>query len=158
MSPSPPVPDATALQAGLFEFAISELVRQHRSSFEPLWTVESWAKLMIWLTLNSGGSGDRDALEQFAAALGPALSGRMRRLFFERELESLGLKLLADPADPQVLVLPLAAAGGDGPPVDLERVAAALAGAGLDGRVAERDRWQRLEALVAVPWLDEPCS
>lgn len=158
MSPQSPEPSATALQAGLFEFAIAELVRQHRSSFEPLWTVESWAKLMIWLTLNSGGSGDRQALEQFADALGPSLCGRMRQLFYQRELESLGLKLLADPAEAQVLVLPLAAAGGDGPLLDLERVAVALAGAGLDGRVAERGRWQRLESLVAVPWRDEPCS
>nr|WP_311133889.1 protein phosphatase [Synechococcus sp. CS-1329] len=112
MSPQSPEPSATALQAGLFEFAIAELVRRHRSSFEPLWTVESWAKLMIWLTLNSGGSGDRQALEQFADALGPSLCGRMRQLFYQRELESLGLKLLADPAEAQVLVLPLAAAGG----------------------------------------------
>ena len=52
----------------------------------------------------------------------------------------------------------LAAAGADGPLLDLERVAVALAGAGLDGHVAERGRWQRLESLVAVPWRDEPCS
>ncbi|APD49332.1 protein phosphatase [Synechococcus sp. CS-602] len=156
MSPAPPVPAAASLQAGLFEFAIAELVRQHRGSFAPLWTTESWAKLMIWLALNSGGSGDRSGLESFAAALGPALAGRMRRLFFERELDGLGLKLLADPADPQVLVLPLASEAGDGQPLDLERVAAALAAAGLEGRVSERGRWQKLEALVAVPWRDDP--
>ena len=44
--------DAASLQATLFDFAIGELVRQHRESFAPLWTLESWAKLMIWLALN----------------------------------------------------------------------------------------------------------
>jgi hypothetical protein len=45
-------PDPVALQATLFDFAIGELVRQHRESFPPLWTSESWAKLLIWLALN----------------------------------------------------------------------------------------------------------
>ena len=79
-------PDPTALQATLVDFALAELVRANRSSFEPLWSAESWAKLLIWLALNCGCSGDREGLEAFAAALGPALTGRMRRLFFEREL------------------------------------------------------------------------
>lgn len=65
---------------------------------------------MIWLALNCGCSGEREALEQFAAALGPMLTGRLRRQFFERELGDLELKLLADPAEAQVLVLPLGGA------------------------------------------------
>jgi hypothetical protein len=147
---------ATNLQATLFDFAIGELVRQHRESFEPLWTTESWAKLMIWLSLNCGCSGDREGLEAFAAALGPVLSGRMRRVFFERELEDLALQVLADPAEQQVLMLPL------GPPeaLDTARVAEALERVGLLPRVVgDPDRWQPLDAVVAIPWEPcEPCS
>ncbi|MEY4298352.1 MAG: hypothetical protein RLZZ423_1531, partial [Cyanobacteriota bacterium] len=55
---SSPSPDPTALQATLVDFALAELVRANRSSFEPLWSVESWAKLLIWLALNCGCSGD----------------------------------------------------------------------------------------------------
>jgi hypothetical protein len=52
--PDAPDPVPQALQAALVDFAIGELVRQHRESFGPLWTVESWAKLLIWLALNCG--------------------------------------------------------------------------------------------------------
>ena len=142
---------ATNLQATLFDFAIGELVRQHRESFQPLWSTESWAKLMIWLSLNCGCSGDRDGLEAFAAALGPVLSGRMRRLFFERELEDLELQVMADPAEQQVLVMPLGPPG----PLDSARVAEALERVGLGPqRVASPERWQELDAVVAIPWLD----
>ena len=150
---SPPAPDAAVLQAGVFDFALGELVRQHRESFAPLWTTESWAKLMIWLALNSGCSGDRETLEGFAAALGPVVCGRMRRLFFERELSELNLKLMADPAEAQVLVWPLEP-GGDR--LDLERVAAALEAVGLMERVVEPEHWQLLENLVALPWRQNP--
>ena len=142
---------AINLQATLFDFAIGELVRQHRESFQPLWSTESWAKLMIWLSLNCGCSGDRDGLEAFAAALGPGLSGRMRRLFFARELEDLDLQVLGDPAEQQVLVMPLGPSG----PLDPARVAEALERVGLaPQRVAPRERWQELDAVVAIPWLD----
>ena len=147
-------PDPRALQGTLFDFAIAELVRQHRESFQPLWSTESWAKLLIWLSLNCGCSADREGLEAFAAALGPALTGRMRRLFFERELESLDLQVMADPAEQQVLVLPLALAEA----IPLDQAAAALERVGLLERVvADRSRWQSLEALVAIPWR-EPCA
>ncbi|MFM2081185.1 MAG: hypothetical protein RLZZ219_1867, partial [Cyanobacteriota bacterium] len=102
-----PSPDPAALQATLFDFAIAELVRQHRASFEPLWSAESWAKLLIWLSLNCGCSGDEAGLKAFAGALGPLLSARLRRVFFERELLDLDLQLMADPAEQQVLVLPI---------------------------------------------------
>jgi hypothetical protein len=144
---------AAVLQAGLFDFALGELVRQHRESFPPLWTPESWAKLMIWLALNSGCSGDREALEGFAAALGPVVSVRMRRLFFERERPELNLRLIADPAEARVLALPLEP-GGD--PIDLERVATALVAVGLGDRILEQGHWQVLEDLVAVPWRQNP--
>lgn len=140
---------ATNLQATLFDFAIGELVRQHRESFQPLWSTESWAKLMIWLSLNCGSRGDREGLEAFAAALGPVVSGRMRRLFFERELEDLELQVMADPAEAQVLVLPLGPAGS----LDVDRAALALERVGLLPLVVgARQRWQQLDAVVAIPW------
>ncbi len=147
-------PDPVALQATLFDFAIGELVRQHRESFPPLWTSESWAKLLIWLALNCGCSGDREGLEAFAAALGPVLTVRLRRIFFERVLEDLDLQVLADPAEQQVLVMPLGPSG----PLELDGVAQVLEQVGLQGRVvADRSRWQSLESVVAIPW-SEPCA
>jgi hypothetical protein len=151
------VPDASpaadlALQASLFEFAIRELVRQHRTSFPPLWSVESWAKLLIWLALNCGCGTDPAALERFAASLGPALSARLRREFFARELEDLNLRLLADPAEAEALALPLDALAGAPDPAG---VAEALARVGLAGRVAPPDCWRRHEALLALPWLPQ---
>ena len=143
-------PDALSLQATLVDFALAELVRAHRLSFQPLWSAESWAKLLIWLALNCGCSGDRQGLEAFAVALGPALTGRMRRVFFERELADLELQLLADPAEQQVLVLPTGASEAVLQP---ERIAQALERVGLSARVVDdRSRWQSLEALVAIPW------
>jgi hypothetical protein len=152
-----PLPSVASLQGTLFDFAIAELVRQHRQSFPPLWTAESWAKLLIWLALSCGCSGDARALEAFAAALGPALTARMRRLFFERELPDLNLRVMADPAEQQVLVLLLepgsATDAGAREAIEPERVAAALEAVGLSPLVSDdRGRWQSLEALVAVPW------
>ncbi|MED5469940.1 MAG: protein phosphatase, partial [Cyanobacteriota bacterium] len=40
---------AILFQGKLVDFALAELVRQHRDSFQPLWTVDSWAKLLIWM-------------------------------------------------------------------------------------------------------------
>jgi hypothetical protein len=149
---APPASGAIALQATLFEFAITELVRQHRDSFPPAWSAESWAKLLIWLALNCGCAADPASLEAFAAALGPALSGRMRRVFFEREFEDLNLQLMADPAEVQALALPLDAFAG-GP--DPGRVAEALARVGLSEQLAPPGRWQRLDSLIALPWNGE---
>jgi len=142
--------ETESLQAALFDLAIRELARQHRDTFAPLFTVESWAKWLIWLALNCGCPTDPASLEAFAQALGPALSTRLRRLYFSRELEELNLQVMADPADPQVLLLPIDALG---PAVDLERGALALEQVGLLERVvADRSRWQLLESLLAVPW------
>jgi hypothetical protein len=144
--------DPTALQATLVDFALTELVRQHRDSFPPLWTSESWAKLLIWLALNCGCSSETAALEAFAAALGPALTRRLRRVYFERELNDLNLQLMADPAEQQVLALPLDPLASPGRP-DLDQVALALQQVGLADRlVTDRDRWQALEGLWALPW------
>ncbi|MFM7435644.1 MAG: protein phosphatase, partial [Vulcanococcus sp.] len=112
---------------------------------------------LIWLALNCGCSGDAAGLNTFASALGSVQTGRMRRVFFERELEDLDLQLMGDPAEQQLLVLPQG-------PADLvlqpEAIAQALERVGLSARVVDdRSRWQRLDALVAIPWREgAPCS
>jgi hypothetical protein len=142
---------ASAMQVGLFRFAIEALVRQHRTSFPPLWTAESWAKLLIWLALNSGSTADGPALQLFADALGTPLALRLRRLFFERELEDLNLLIMADPAEPHVLVLPLDPQGAA--EVSPELAAEGMQRTGLEPLVvADRLAWQQAEALVAIPW------
>ncbi len=147
-------PDASSLQASLVSFALAELVRQHRQSFQPLWTAESWTKLLIWLALNCGCGGDEASLTQFAEALGPAAWVRLRRVYFERELEDLELQLMADPAEPQVLVLPLA---GDGAVLTPERIGLALERVHLSGRVVlDQEQWGRLDRAVVIPRLPHP--
>ena len=144
-------PDPEQLQGTLVDFALLELIRQHRESFQPLWTVDSWAKLMIWLSLNCGVSGERDTLEYFAAALGERITSRLRRTFFERELADLELQVLADPAEHQVLLL--SQAPEDPAVLNPDRLSTALERVGLTARVpADRSRWQRLEGVVAIPW------
>ena len=144
-------PDPEQLQGTLVDFALQELIRQNRESFQPLWTVDSWAKLMIWLSLNCGMSGERDSLEHFAAALGERITSRLRRTFFERELGDLELHVLADPAEQQVLLL--SQAPQDPTVLNRNRVSEALDRVRLNGRVvADRSRWQQLEAVVAIPW------
>ena len=140
--------DSTGLQATLFDFAIAELVRQHRESFQPLWSVDSWVKLLIWLSLNCGSTGDEAGMARFVDALGPTLTNRMRRVFFERELEDLDLQVMADPAEQQVLVLPM----GPGISLDLDRAASVIERVQLtDHVVMDRSRWQLLDAVVAIP-------
>jgi hypothetical protein len=142
--------EPSRLQATLVDFALAELVRQHRESFQPLWTPEGWAKLLIWLALNCGCSGDESGLRAFAEAVGPVLSGRLRRLYYQRELADLDLQVMADPAEAQVLVMPLTAAEASLP---LEQVARALERVGLTDRVRQdRKDWSTLEAAVAIPW------
>lgn len=143
-------PDPDQLQGTLVDFALMELIRQHRESFQPLWTVDSWAKLLIWLALNCGLSGERDSLEQFAKALGAPLTSRLRRVFFERELGDLELQVLADPAEQQVLVLSQALE--DASVLHPDQVAKALERVGLTGRVVERARWQQLDGVMTIPW------
>ena len=143
--------DVTGLQATLFDFAITELVRQHRQSFQPLWTRDSWVKLLIWLSLNCGSRGDEEGMKQFVDALGPVVISRMRRVFFERELDDLDLQVMGDPAEQHVLVLPMA----PGVSLDLERATAAVQRVGLQELVvADQNRWQQLDAVVAIPRLE----
>jgi hypothetical protein len=160
-TPSPPAqapaPLPPSWQASLFDVAISELVRQHRESFAPLWTVESWAKLLIWLALSCGCATDQASLEGFASGLGPALTRRLRRLFFERELEDLNLRLMADPAEAQVLAFPFDAQAEG---LDAPRLLEGLQRVGLTERVSPPEAWQLHDALMVVPWRGEkpPCS
>lgn len=151
-----PSPSASDGQAALFTFAITELVRQHRQSFAPPWTVDSWAKLLIWLALNSGCSTDQASLEAFAAGLGPALSVRLRRVFFERELDDLNLRLLADPAEAQAIALPLDPLAGE---LDPTRVGVAVERVGLSLLLTPPEHWRHEEALIVLPWREEqPCN
>ena len=139
----------THIQAKLFDLALVELVRQHRESFQPLWTVDSWVKFLIWITLNCGLSGEKESLGVFAEALGPRLTARMRRVFFERNVDALTLQVMADPADSKVLVMPLS--NSDLLSVDLaEQLLDQL---GLLERVeSDKDSWEELNAVIAIPW------
>ena len=145
------LPDSDQLQGTLVDFALGELIRQNRESFQPLWTVDSWAKLMIWLALNCGLSGDTESLEHFAVSLGERITSRLRRTFFERELPDLELQVLADPAEQQVLLL----SQDPGNPAVLatDRLTRALERVSLTARVVkDQERWQQLEAVVAIHW------
>ena len=146
--------EAADLRARLVDLALDDLVRSRRTAFSPLWTVESWAKLLIWMALRCGSGPDREALEAFAAALDEPLSARLRQLFFSREDIDEGLRLLADPAQPEVLLLAIDAA--DTPP-DPDRAAACFRRHGLSDRLdPDPSHWHRRPGLLAVPWA--PCS
>ncbi len=137
------------IQAKMFDFALSELVRNQRESFEPIWTVDSWVKLLIWLSLNCGLSGDRESLDNFANALGTALTIRMRKIFFERIVHNLSIQVIADPADSQVLVMPIST------DVSLtnEKVLKALQNLHLSTRVSNQfNEWDIHDRLIAIPW------
>ena len=137
------------LQAKLFDFALTDLVRQHRETFEPLWTVDSWVKFLIWMSLNLGLSGEKKSLELFAQALGPALTTRMRKIFFERTLDDLSIRLLADPAESKVLIMPT----HQEVILTNETVQQALKQVDLSSRVVQSHKcWQALDLLVAIPW------
>ena len=139
------------IQAKLFEFALTELVRGQRNSFAPIWTIDSWVKFLIWLSLNCGLSADRDSLENFADALGRPLTIRMRKIFFERTIEDLGLHLIADPAEPNVLIMPIR---GDGEDVMTDTACKqALLTVGLLERVsADSKTWKSHDQLISIAW------
>tara|TARA_Y100001968_G_C19383276_1_gene731455 strand:- start:968 stop:1432 length:465 start_codon:yes stop_codon:yes gene_type:complete len=139
------------LQAKIFEFALMDLVLQHREAFKPLWTVDSWVKFLIWMSLNCGLPGDRESLEQFAEALGGPLTIRMRQIFFERKLDKYSIRVLADPAEANAL---LVFTDRDGL-LSNDLALKVMQEVGLLQRVVTNmDRWQLLNGVIAIPWQD----
>ena len=139
----------TSIQAKAFEFALLELIYSKRDSFQPLWSVDSWVKFLIWLSLNCGLSGDKESLELFAKAMGSHLTRRMRKLFFERALEDLSLHVMADPAEAQILIMPITLDKR----INNNEVVQALQAIGLSDKVAlSADAWERHDSIVSIPW------
>ncbi len=138
-----------SIQAKVFDFAFSELVRNHRNSFQPLWTVDSWAKFLIWIALNCGVSGDTDSLQIFADSLGISLITRMRKLFFERSLEEQCCNIIADPAEKYALVMPTSKKVE----MDFQWAITILEDIELSSRVVlDQSQWQKHDNLIAIPW------
>ena len=139
----------TSIQAKAFEFALLELIYSKRDSFQPLWSVDSWAKFLIWLSLNCGLSGEKESLELFAKAMGSPLTRRMRKIFFERVLEDLSLHLMADPAEAQVLIMPLSPEKK----IKNNHVVQALQMVSLSDNVSlDSAVWERHDSIVSIPW------
>ena len=139
----------TSIQAKAFEFALLELIYSKRDSFQPLWSVDSWAKFLIWLSLNCGLSGEKESLEMFAKAMGSPLTSRMRKIFFERALEDLSLHVIADPAEAQVLIMPIALDKR----INDNDVVQALEMIGLIDQVSlSLSVWERHDSIVSIPW------
>ena len=139
----------TSIQAKAFEFALLELIYSKRDSFQPLWSVDSWAKFLIWLSLNCGLSGEKESLELFAEAMGSPLTSRMRKIFFERALEDLSLHVMADPAEAQVLIMPLVLDKR----INDNDVVQALERIGLSDKVSlSSAAWERHDSIVSIPW------
>ena len=139
----------TSIQAKAFEFALLELIYSKRDSFQPLWSVDSWAKFLIWLSLNCGLSGEKESLKKFAEAMGSPLTSRMRKIFFERALEDLSLHVMADPAEAQVLIMPIAI----DKMINDNDVVQALERIGLSDKVSlSSAAWERHDSIVSIPW------
>ena len=139
----------TSIQAKAFEFALLELIYSKRDSFHPLWSVDSWVKFLIWLSLNCGLSGEKESLELFAKAMGSPLTMRMRKIFFERGLEDLSLHVMADPAETQVLILPLS----PDKKINNNDVIDALQRVGLTDQVSiDSALWESHDSIVSIPW------
>ena len=139
----------TAIQAKVFDFAIRELVLSNRDSFKPLWTIDSWVKFLIWLALNCGLSGEKESLELFAETLGPPLTSRMRKVFFERVLENPSICVIADPAESDVLLIP----GSGGAKIQFEHAFAALKVLGLMEKVVvDQSTWNINEGIISISW------
>ena len=139
----------TSIQAKVFELALLDLIYSKRDSFQPLWSVDSWVKFLIWLSLNCGLSGDKESLELFANAMGSPLTSRMRKIFFERAVEDLSLHIMADPAEPQVLIMPM---DEDKRIID-NKVIQALQMIGLSDKVSLFSAgWERHASIVSIPW------
>ncbi len=101
------------------------------------------------MALNCGLPGDRESLECFSDALGTTLARRMRRLYFERNLDVMDLKLLADPSDDQVLIMPIR----NSESLTIDQASKFLTEVGLEEKVLrDKSTWQVLDAVIAIPW------
>ncbi len=139
----------TSIQAKAFEFALFELIYSKRDSFQPLWSIESWVKFLIWLSLNCGLSGEKESLELFAKAMGSPLTRRMRKIFFERALEDLSLHIMADPTDEQVLIIPLSLEKQ----IKNNDVVKALQMISLSEKVSlDPALWEKHDSILSIPW------
>ena len=139
----------TSIQAKAFEFALLELIYSKRDSLQPLWSGDSWVKFLIWLSLNCGLSGEKESLELFAESMGSPLTSRMRKIFFERALEDLSLHVMADPAEAQVLIMPIALDKR----INDNDVVQALQTIGLSEKVSlSSASWERHDLIVSIPW------
>ena len=139
----------TSIQAKAFEFALLELIYSKRDSFQPLWSVDSWVKFLIWLSLNCGLSGEKESLEMFAEAMGSPLTSRMRKIFFERTLEDYSLHLIADPAEAQVLIMPSSTEHQ----LKDDDVMHALEIVSLSNKVSlDSSAWDKHDLIVSIPW------
>ena len=139
----------TQLQAKVFDFALNDLVRRNREAFQPLWTVDSWVKFLIWISLNCGLPGEKDSLEQFAESMGSVLTIRMRQIFFERTFEELSVKFLADPAETAVLAIPTHQ--------NILPSNGIILNALKESRLVEHiesniDSWKFQDGIIAIPW------
>ena len=138
-----------SIQAKAFEFALLELIYSKRESFQPLWSIDSWVKFLIWFSLNCGLSGEKESLEIFAEAMGSPLTSRMRKIFFERALEDLSLHVMADPAEAQVLIMPMALEKM----INDNDVVQALERIGLSDKVSlSSAACERHDSIVSIPW------
>ena len=73
----------------------------------------------------------------------------MRKIFFERNIEELGLQLIADPAELNVLVMPLSGSLS----VNIDQAEQVLDHVGLLERIELDKRfWQTLDGVIAIPW------
>ena len=139
----------TAIQAKLFDFALMELVRNHRDSFQPLWSIDSWVKFLIWLNLNCGLTGERDSLELFAGSLGVQITKRMRKVFFERTLENLSIYLMADPAESNLLLMSVSGQTD----VKLSDAWKAIESVELIPKIiSDQSSWEFHEGIITIPW------
>tara|TARA_B100000700_G_scaffold331570_1_gene465660 strand:- start:2148 stop:2591 length:444 start_codon:yes stop_codon:yes gene_type:complete len=139
----------TQIQAKVFDFALAQLVIDNRSTFQPLWTVDSWVKFLIWMSLNCGFGGEQKSIELFVDSLGSPITSLMRRIFFERLDEDLSLKIMADPAEDQVIVFQISQESC----FSLDHVSKSLEMVGLkDHIVPDKSKWKLVDNLVAIPW------
>ena len=138
-----------SIQAKVFDFALMEIVRTQRTNFQPIWTVDSWVKFLIWMALNCGFNVDRENFQLFVDALGSSVTRRMRKIFFERTLEKFSLSLMADPAESHILIMPIA----DQSLINFEEALEAVDFVGLKSQIIQdQSKWVHHDRIITIPW------